>query len=134
MEPLVPSSASAEQLPLAQPGGADVSTAGDVSEGAMQGTGGHEILPAVYLQSVLDSWQAEPQVPAAPRPEQLLVALGEDQGDFEIYEASEAEHDVERAGPPDDDLGSGEGGQTNGDTLATLRPCNKSLGTLQKCH
>ncbi|CAL8464879.1 g4414 [Coccomyxa elongata] len=127
LEPVVQNtnSASAEQLPLAQPGGADVSmadgvsaahdvsTAGDVSDGAMQRTGGHEILPAVYLQSVLDSWQAEPQVPAVPRPEQLLVALGEDQGDFEIYEASEAEHDVERDGPPDDDLGSGEGGQTN---------------------
>ncbi|BDA50476.1 General transcription factor 3C polypeptide 5 at N-terminal half [Coccomyxa sp. Obi] len=113
--------ASAEQLPpgdtvvsMADDVSAahDVSAAGDVGEGAIQRTG-HDILPAVYLQSVLDSWQAEAQSPAAPRTEQLLAALGEDNGDFEIYEASEAEHDVETAGPAADDLGSDEGGQTH---------------------
>ena len=135
-----PAGASAEQLPPAQPGGADVSmaddvsAAGDVGEGVMQRSG-HEILPAVYLQSVLDSWQAEPQVPAAPRAEPLLgVALGEDQGDFEIYEASEAEPDVDRAGPAAGDSGSDEGGQTNGEILAAtllqLRHTTKLMGTV----
>ncbi|EIE20604.1 hypothetical protein COCSUDRAFT_57748 [Coccomyxa subellipsoidea C-169] len=103
-----------------QPAGADVSAAGDfsmaddvsgVAEGAGPPGAAHDILPAVYLQSVLDSWQAEGPPPVAPSAAELLAASGGDAGDFEIYEGSDEEG--EEADAADDDAGLTEEAQTN---------------------
>ncbi len=110
-----------------QPAGADVSAAGDVSmaddvsdvaKGAGPPGAAHDILPAVYLQSVLDSWQAEGPPPVAPSAAELLAASGGDAGDFEIYEGSDGEG--EEADAADVDAGLTEEAQTNGAHVALL--------------
>jgi hypothetical protein len=126
----------AEQPP--EPACADVRMEADVSgaEHNIAQHAVHEILPAVYLQSVLDSWQADGPPPIAPRAAQLLAASGVDQGDFEIYEGSDME-EQDAAGIADDKIGLGEDAQTNGEHFTDItflslyshwpqRPCSDS--------
>lgn len=86
------------------------------------------ILPAVYLQSVLDSWQAErPIAQVAPRAAELLGAAGEDPGDFEIFEGSEDGDDADAGDLNAEAVDTDERAETNGEIIVPIiwvYPCN----------